>query len=434
MGAVVVDAGAHVGGWSAAVLCTGRDVRLHLFEPAPAIFSALEANPLLALRGGIAFNRAALGDTDGERAFQFYRDCAEMSGFHRRNGSGFDTIAEPEALSVAVERLDGYCRRRGIRHVHFLKLDVEGAELDVLKGSSGLLRHARIDCVQFEYGGTYADAGTSLEETHALMSGYGFTLYRMLPGRLEKIASWKPELENYRYANFLALHRRVLPFFGAERPIPLDLADLCRTLGIRPRGILHLGANEAGELPVYRRMGVERVLYVEANPAAAARLAERLKAEPGVTVAACAAGDHDGRIAFRLASNHQCSSILPLARHRDIYPAVVETGMVEVPCRRIDTLLAELNLDQAGFNLMCLDIQGAELLALAGAPGTLGHMDGILVEVNFEELYQGCAQIDEVDDFLEPLGFRRVALACPFHPSWGDAFYARVARTAGPSG
>jgi hypothetical protein len=72
-----------------------------------------------------------------------------------------------------------------------------------------------------------------------------------------------------------------------------------------------------------------------------------------------------------------------------------------------------------------MDIQGAELLALQGAVETLQSIDAINTEINYEELYEGCALVHQLDDFLAHQGFTRVATVTPYHPSWGDAFYVR---------
>jgi hypothetical protein len=42
-------------------------------------------------------------------------------------------------LSVTIDALDRFLSRRGIEHVDFIKLDVEGAELSVLEGGEQLL-------------------------------------------------------------------------------------------------------------------------------------------------------------------------------------------------------------------------------------------------------------------------------------------------------
>ena len=45
-----------------------------------------------------------------------------------------------------------------------MKIDVEGAELDVLLGAKELLNKGHIDYLQFEYGGTFVDANVTLRQ------------------------------------------------------------------------------------------------------------------------------------------------------------------------------------------------------------------------------------------------------------------------------
>ena len=82
------------------------------------------------------------------------------------------------------------------------------------------------------------------------------------------------------------------------------------------------------------------------------------------------------------------------------------------------------------YNILVLDIQGAELQALHGAASTLDDVEIVVTEVNFDELYAGCAQIEDMDIFLTERGFSRKVTSSPFHPSWGDALYARLPRIA----
>jgi FkbM family methyltransferase len=145
----------------------------------------------------------------------------------------------------------------------------------------------------------------------------------------------------------------------------------------------------------------------------------------GVVTVNCAASDRNGTIELRVTNADQSSSILPLARHAEIYPSVQQTSVVQVPTKTIDQILEETCENAADFNLLNLDIQGAELMALKGAIEMLPNIEAILCEVNYEELYAGCPMIEEIDAFLFAQGFDRVATATPYHASWGDAFYVR---------
>jgi len=206
----------------------------------------------------------------------------------------------------------------------------------------------------------------------------------------------------------------------------LDIAALLRAHGITPRGVIHVGAHQAHELEDYLRMGFSKILYIEANPALIPGL--RAKAQPHggkVIIVHAAASDTDGTVRLRVTSMDQSSSILPLAQHKDIYPSIREVSQVEVRGRRLDTLLAEEGLRAEDFNVLNLDIQGAELMALRGAPNLLTGIEALNTEVNLQELYKGAGLLGELEKFMGKLGFGRAAMVTPWHPSWGDAFYVR---------
>ena len=214
----------------------------------------------------------------------------------------------------------------------------------------------------------------------------------------------------------------------AEAPAThmLDVSGLLRAHGITPRGVIHVGAHQAGELEDYLRMGFSKILYVEANPALIPGLRAKAQAHAGkVIIVHAAASDADGTAHLRVTSMDQSSSILPLAKHKDIYPSIREVAQVEVRGRRLDTLLAEEGLRAEDFNFLNLDIQGAELMALRGAPRLLAGIEAVNTEVNLQELYQGAGLLGELEQFMAKLGFGRAAMVTPWHPSWGDAFYVR---------
>jgi len=65
-------------------------------------------------------------------------------------------------------------------------------------------------------------------------------------------------------------------------------------------------------------------------------------------------------------------------------------------------------------------------MAFQGATNLLKYIEAINTEVNYEELYQDCALIDQLDEFLGIYGFERKATTTPYHRSWGDGFYVKM--------
>ncbi len=205
----------------------------------------------------------------------------------------------------------------------------------------------------------------------------------------------------------------------------MDLGSLCKENHIVPRGVIHIGAHEGNELKTYNKLGLNHVLFIEANPIVFQKLRANVGAQPHVKTVNCAISDKNGMVELHVTSFDQSSSILPLKKHQELYPSIKETQKITVESKTLDTLLKELNIPAGNFNMINIDIQGAELLALKGGIETLTTIEAINTEVNFEELYEGCALIHDLDQFLSSFGFKRVKTLTPYHPSWGDAFYVK---------
>jgi hypothetical protein len=73
-------------------------------------------------------------------------------------------------------------------------------------------------------------------------------------------------------------------------------------------------------------------------------------------------------------------------------------------------------------------VQGAELQAIKGMGDLVLAVDAIYSEVNKEELYEGCAVIHEIDEYLKKFNFERVATRWVLGKGWGDALYVNKKR------
>jgi FkbM family methyltransferase len=139
---VFFDVGANVGYHSflAAALLEGRGA-VHAFEPWPTVFDDLAANARLNGFRSLDVNCLALADRDGESSL-FVPDGPEWT-----TASLVPDGSARVRESVPAMRFDTYCRRRGIERVDLLKIDVEGAELQVLRGMGSLLSRWQPDIV-----------------------------------------------------------------------------------------------------------------------------------------------------------------------------------------------------------------------------------------------------------------------------------------------
>jgi FkbM family methyltransferase len=158
-GSDCLDVGAHAGSVLAEMVRIAPEGRHVAWEPLPEFAARLrEAHP------GVEVREAALSDRAGER--QFARVVADpgWSGFVPRPtpaGGGVET------LTVSTERLDD-ALPDGVRPA-FVKIDVEGAEEQVLRGALETLRRHR-PVIAFEHGLGSADHyGTTTGSIHDLL-------------------------------------------------------------------------------------------------------------------------------------------------------------------------------------------------------------------------------------------------------------------------
>ena len=129
-GAVALDVGANVGAYA---LLLGGWVRpggrVYAFEPAPEAFAGLTAHvELNGLEDAVTCVPAAAAARTGTATLA----VDGLSGANR-----LDASAAGEQVETVT--IDDFCRREGIRP-SFIKIDVEGAELDVLRGARETIR------------------------------------------------------------------------------------------------------------------------------------------------------------------------------------------------------------------------------------------------------------------------------------------------------
>ena len=140
-GMTVLDVGAHHGFYSVlASKRVGSTGQVVAFEPSPRERKKLRWHLRLNRCKNVQLERFALGNQAGE-AEMFLVEGKETGC----NSLRPPQVSEPtRVVSVPLTTLDTYLCQQGIQRVDFLKLDVEGAELSVLKGAMELLlRHPR---------------------------------------------------------------------------------------------------------------------------------------------------------------------------------------------------------------------------------------------------------------------------------------------------
>ncbi|HZW91448.1 MAG TPA: FkbM family methyltransferase [Candidatus Eremiobacteraceae bacterium] len=166
-GATFVDVGCNKGDFAlAAARLVGSGGRVLAFEPHPE--NCRWTRKSIAKNGyrNIDLQQLALSDTNGTATLHL----GEKSGFHSLIGG----LAQRNEGTIAVKtrRLDDLLL--GMGWIDAIKIDVEGAEMQVLRGAQETLAAQRSLAVLLD---VHSHLGVNAEEVCAFLRGLGFTLY-----------------------------------------------------------------------------------------------------------------------------------------------------------------------------------------------------------------------------------------------------------------
>lgn len=198
-GDVAFDVGAHVGRHTAPMAhCVGPTGRVLAFEPLPSCADELRR---ASAAGRVEVHDCALGATPGHAEFVVAVDQPAYSGLRERL---YDAPTRLERLPIDVRTLDEMTA--GLRSLRLVKIDVEGGEVDVLRGGRATLLRLR-PVVVFEFGlraiGNY---DCSPADAFGLLDEMGYRLHG-IDGRLLDAESFTQAATMQRIYDYVAVPR-----------------------------------------------------------------------------------------------------------------------------------------------------------------------------------------------------------------------------------
>ena len=204
----------------------------------------------------------------------------------------------------------------------------------------------------------------------------------------------------------------------------LDIAH--QKFDVPTRGIIHIGAHQAEELSLYQEKGFQNILWIEANPTQKDVLLRHTKSHQGSRVAIFAASDGEGEAMLHVpVAKASRASLLRPKNLTKAFAGMEEQQKLPVVKKTLDSFLSEMS-DKPDYNVMLLDIQGAELDALKGSINTLQSIDVVLTEFCWNtSYYEGNCSLDALDAFLKDQGFVRLETRVNQRLTDGDALYIK---------
>ena len=182
---------------------------IHSFEPTPELFEKLQAR--CAQTPNASAHNLALGSTNGMLPFFCYESSLQNSFIRNPD------LPLKEELSIPVRTLDSWAGENHLAKIDLLKIDVEGAETEVLAGASTLLREGRIHAVLAETSLYLDDASHgAFEAVRRQLAGSGF-YFIAFHGQFNRIDN-----HQFVYADAFFVHREAIRHTGKKALMPVD--------------------------------------------------------------------------------------------------------------------------------------------------------------------------------------------------------------------
>jgi FkbM family methyltransferase len=201
-----------------------------------------------------------------------------------------------------------------------------------------------------------------------------------------------------------------------------DLNYLKNKYKLDIKGIIHIGAHFGQEYEIYEKLNINKMIFFEPHPKSFDVLFNKLNKKNNIKLINTALGNIEGSVDMNIELNNegQSNSLLTPKKHLEKYPNIKFFDKIKVPITKLDNFLTE----DFEYNFITIDVQGYELEVFKGSVKILDRIDYIITEINRDEVYENCVQVDELDNFLIKFGFIRVETNWG-GDIWGDAFYIK---------
>ena len=135
-GDVVIEAGANLGSETLLMSKLVGNGMVYGFEPNPYTFERLSINVAINSLTNVKVFDVAMGESDGNISFNIYPKGFCNPGM----SSKYMETSITQKITVVQKTLDSFIKEQNINKVDFLKMDIQGAEMDLLIGAAETIK------------------------------------------------------------------------------------------------------------------------------------------------------------------------------------------------------------------------------------------------------------------------------------------------------
>lgn len=205
-GSVVADVGANVGAHTLTLAkLVGAGGRVFAFEPNPAVRDRLVRNLAINSFENVVVNACALGDIDGQLSLRV--PAATSEEFSNPGLASLVALDTPHDLvPVEVLRFDDIFHEAGFPRLDLVKIDVQGFEMNVLRGMEGAISQYH-PAIVFEYEDwAWGKAGSGLQTVSDFLKSMSYRLLRVEAGSVLELTPVGVKNFEYSHMDLIAMH------------------------------------------------------------------------------------------------------------------------------------------------------------------------------------------------------------------------------------
>jgi FkbM family methyltransferase len=178
--ATVLDVGANTGQFSLAMRSSQPNTVVHAFEPIPHVFAVLQ-NSFQGDKNLHAHN-LAISDSHAIADFEVneYSASSSFLALDEAYRQMYPAACKTKTIKVNVTTLDRWVENRLLGRPLLLKIDVQGNELNVLRGASTVLPYADYVLAEICMGAMYKGQAT-FKDIHQLLCGFDLDFVDFFP-------------------------------------------------------------------------------------------------------------------------------------------------------------------------------------------------------------------------------------------------------------
>ena len=194
---IIFDGGCNRGTYTDNILKIAHSLNIenisaHLFDIDPSMIKRCSDK----FSGDRRVHISCVGLSDRKQSSQarFYpEDTTRNSLLGTSPEPGWDSYISDVELVTG----DQYAKNKCIEYIHYLKLDLEGYDLEALMGFESMLKSKSIKYIQFEYTFRALERRILIKDFFELLSSYGYKFATIKLNTIEVFNEYNPRMENW---------------------------------------------------------------------------------------------------------------------------------------------------------------------------------------------------------------------------------------------